>query len=80
MSNDKTKKVTAVKDEPKKVETMSFVLTMPDGTIIEGSTALRPFQPNLTKKFQNTGFQVGITNGKYKGNLMLIDLDKQVRI
>ena len=76
----KTTKTTEVKkEETKKVETMSYVLTMPDGTIIEGSTSIRQFQPNA-KGFQNTGFQVKVSNGNYNGNIMIIDQLKQIRL
>jgi len=73
--------VTPVKEvETKKAELMSYVLTMPDGTIIEGSTSIRQFQANEVKKFQNSGFQVKVSNGHYSGNIMIIDGLKQVRL
>ena len=61
-------------------EKMSYVLTMPDGTIIEGNTAVRPFKPNVGKGLQNSGFQVRIDEYPYSGNIMVIDADKKVLI
>ena len=69
----------AVKEDVKK-EAMKYVLTMPDGTIIEGSTSLRQFQPNTGKGFQNSGFQVKVNDGNYGGNIMIIDYTKQKMI
>lgn len=65
----------AVKEAVK--ETMRYRLEMPDGTIIEGSTSLRQFQPNVQKGFQNSGFQVKLNDGSYGGNIMVIDYNKQ---
>jgi hypothetical protein len=78
----KTKEVTTKEVATKEVvkETMSYKLTMPDGSIIEGSTTLREFQPNEAKKFQNSGFQVKVSDGDYSGNIMIIDRLKQKRI
>ena len=59
--------------EEKQVEKMAYRLTMPDGTIIEGSTSIRQFQPNKDKGFQNMGFQVRVSDGNYSGNIMVID-------
>ena len=61
-------------------ESMKYVLTMPDGTVIEGTTSIREFQPNVQKGFQNTGFQVKVSDGNYSGNIMIIDYLKQKRI
>ena len=80
MSTKTTKTAETKKEETKKVETMSYVLTMPDGTVIEGSTSIRQFQANIEKKFQNSGFQVKVSNGNYNGNIMIIDQLKQVRL
>ena len=77
----KETKVNATKEVKETAkEIMKYKLEMPDGSVIEGSTQLRPFQPNVAKGFKNSGFQVGVTDGKYKGSIMLIDLDKQERI
>lgn len=61
-------------------ETMKYKLEMPDGTIIEGSTTSRKFQPNLKNQVVNTGFQVKVNDGNYGGNIMIIDYLKQERI
>ena len=76
----KKEEVKEVKKEEVKKETMKFVLTMPDGTIIEGSTNLREFQPNKEKGFHNSGYQVKISDGDYTGNIMIIDRLKQKKI
>jgi len=78
-----TTNVTAETAEPKKAPIMEYALTIKDGeqtTIIEGSTSLRQFQPNMTKNFQNSGFQVKVSNGNYSGNLMIIDGARQIRL
>ena len=81
MANDKTKKVTATKEEVKKLTgKMSYSLTFEDGTVIEGSTSLREFQPNLTKGFHNSGYQVKVSDGNYSGNIMIIDSMLQKRL
>jgi hypothetical protein len=72
------KKVEVVKEVKKPV--MSYVLTFSDGTVIEGSTNLRTFQPNIAKGFQNSGFQVKVSDGDYSGNIMIIDSMKQIRL
>jgi len=74
------KEKTAVKESMKQIEKMSYALTMPDGTVIEGSTSLRQFAPNTAKGFKNSGFQVKVSDGKYSGNIMIIDYEKQERI
>ena len=76
------KKEVVTKEETKEVkkESMKYVLTMPDGTVIEGSTSLRAFQVNTQKGFQNSGFQVKVNDGNYGGNIMIIDYLKQKRI
>ena len=66
--------------ETKEVETLKFVVTFPDGTISEGTTTLREFAPNMSKGFQNSGFQVKIASGNYSGSLMIIDYLKQKKI
>ena len=63
-----------------KKEIMQYKLTMPDGTVIEGSTGLRKYTPNEAKKVQNSGFQVRISDGDYSGNIMIIDALKAVRL
>jgi len=78
-----TKKVVETKEVETKViekEKMSYILTMPDGTVIEGTTALRPFKPNVEKGLQNSGFQVRIDDYPYTGNIMVIDAVKKVLI
>jgi len=76
-------KVKEVKTEVKEEttpETMKYVLTMPDGTVLEGSTTLRQFAPNSAKGFQNSGFQVKLSSGNYGGNIMIIDYLRKVLI
>ena len=63
-----------------KKEAMSYVLTFSDGTIIQGSTSLRQFQPNKEKGFHNSGYQVKISDGDYSGNIMIIDGLKKIFI
>ena len=79
-----TKKAETTKEATKEAvtpkEKMSYVLTMPDGTIIEGNTAVRPFKPNVGKGLQNSGFQVRIDEYPYSGNIMVIDAEKKVLI
>ena len=73
------KKETTKEVNEVKKESMKYVLTMPDGTVIEGSTSLRKFQPNTQKGFTNSGFQVKVNDGNYGGNIMIIDYLKQER-
>ena len=78
-----TTNVSADATEPKKAPIMEYVLTIKDGeqtTIIEGSTSLRQYQANIAKGFQNSGFQVKVSNGNYSGNLMIIDGARQIRL
>lgn len=75
-----TKKVNTVKEEKAVVETLKYRIEFPDGSIAEGSTTSREFAPNVSKGFQNTGFQCKVANGNYSGNLMIIDYSKQKRI
>ena len=77
-----TKKSVPVKEAVKEAvkETMKYRLEMPDGTVIEGSTTSRKFQPNLKNQVVNTGFQVKVNDGSYGGNIMIIDYLKQERI
>jgi hypothetical protein len=72
-------KETAVKETAVK-EIMKYRLEMPDGSVIEGTTSIREFQVNVAKGFQNTGFQVKVSDGNYSGNIMIIDYTKQKRI
>ena len=78
------KEVKEVKEETKKEDvkkpTMKYRLEMEDGTIIEGSTGLRKFQPNIKNQVINSGYQVKINDGDFGGNIMVIDYLKQVRI
>ena len=73
-------KETAKKETVKATGKMSYKLTFEDGTVIEGSTSLREFQPNLTKKFHNSGYQVKVSDGNYSGNIMIIDGMLQKRL
>ena len=59
---------------------MKYRLEFEDGTIIEDSTPERAFKPNLEKHFQNTGFQVKVSDGDYNGSIMIIDQLKQKAI
>jgi len=59
---------------------MSYKLTFEDGTVIEGSTSLREFQPNVAKGFHNSGYQVKVSDGSYSGNIMIIDSMLQKRL
>ena len=58
-------------------DTISYVITLPDGNKIEGTTSIREFAPNVAKGFQNSGFQVKLSSGNYSGSLMIIDYLKQ---
>ena len=69
MSKEKT---TASVKEVKK-ETMEYTLKFSDGTIIQGATSIRQFQPNKEKGFHNSGYQVKVSDGDYSGNIMIID-------
>ena len=73
-------KETVKKETVKPTGKMSYKLTFEDGTIIEGSTSLREFQPNLTKGFHNSGYQVKVSDGSYSGNIMIIDGMLQKRL
>ena len=67
-----------VKPEVKtEVETMKYKLELPNGEIIEGTTSLRPFQPNQKNGVQNSGFQTKVSSGQYSGSIMMIDYTKQ---
>ena len=78
-----TKKV-ITKEETKKEEvkkpTMKYRLEMENGTIIEGSTGLRKFQPNTKNQVINSGYQVKVNDGEFGGNIMIIDYTRQERI
>ena len=63
-----------------KPEIMEYTLKFSDGTIIDGSTSMREFQPNVAKGFHNSGYQVKVSNGAYSGNIMIIDSLKQKRL
>ena len=73
-----TKTAETKKEETKKVETLNYRLEV-NGIVMVGSTSLRQFQPNA-KGFQNSGFQVKVSNGQYSGNIMIIDAEKQIRL
>ena len=78
MAKEKTAtKETAVKKVTPK---MQYRLEFEDGTIIEGNTSLREFQPNIAKGFHNSGYQVKVSDGSYSGNIMIIDGMLQKRI
>ena len=78
-----TKKV-ITKEETKKEDvkkpTMKYRLEMEDGTIIEGSTSLRKFQPNQKNQVINSGYQVKVSDGIFGGNIMIIDYTRQERM
>lgn len=65
-----TVKKEVVKTAPAK---MKYRLEFEDGTVIEGSTSLREFQPNHAKGFHNSGYQVKVSDGCFTGNIMIID-------
>jgi hypothetical protein len=65
------------KEEVQKEEVLTYKITFPDGTVSEGTTSLRPFNPNTGKGFQNSGFQAKISSGNFSGSLMIIDYSKQ---
>jgi hypothetical protein len=71
------KEVKAIKEER---EVMEYVLKFSDGTVIEGNTKIRAYQPNKGRGFQNSGFQVKVQDGDYSGNIMIIDASKRVYI
>lgn len=77
MARKETTVKTAEKKAPAK---MSYKLEFEDGTIIEGSTSLREFQPNVARGFHNSGYQVKVSDGNYSGNIMIIDSLLQKRI
>ena len=66
--------------EVKKESVLKFVVTFPDGTISEGTTTLRKFNPNIKNGVVNSGFQVKIASGSYSGSLMIIDYLMQEKI
>lgn len=74
MAKEKNNTVTPV--TPVK-ESMKYRLEFADGTVIEGNTSLREFQPNTAKGFHNSGFQVKVADGNYSGNIMIIDYTRQ---
>ena len=78
------KAVSTVKEETKKEDvkkpTMKYRLEMEDGTIIEGATSLRKFQPNIKNQVINSGYQVKINDGVFGGNIMIIDYTHQERM
>ena len=75
------RKETTVKTVEKKAPAkMQYRLEFEDGTVIEGSTSLREFQPNIAKGFHNSGYQVKVSDGSYSGNIMIIDSMLQKRI
>ncbi len=61
-------------------QVLKFVVTFPDGTVSEGTTTLRKFNPNTKNGVQNSGFQVKIASGNYSGSLMIIDYLMQEKI
>ena len=63
-----------------KPETLKYRIEFPDGTVTEGETMIRPFQANIAKNFQNTGFQTKIVSGLYSGSLMIIDGAKRKQL
>lgn len=73
----------AIKEETVKEvkpEVMEYTLKFSDGTVIDGSTSIREFQPNVAKGFHNSGYQVKVSNGAYSGNIMVIDSLKQKKL
>ena len=78
MATKKENAVTPVGE--KKEEILKFVVTFPDGTVSEGTTAFRKFSPNVKNGVINSGFQVKIASGIYSGSLMIIDYLKQEKI
>ena len=64
----------------KKEQVLKFVVTFPDGTVSEGTTTLRKFNPNVKNGVVNSGFQVKIASGNYSGSLMVIDYLMQEKI
>jgi len=69
-----SKEVVATKEVKEvKRETMEYTLKFSDGTVIQGSTSIRQFQPNKEKGFHNSGYQVKVSDGDYSGNIMIID-------
>jgi len=79
MRNEKTEVVKKEAKEVKK-ETMEYTLKFSDGTVIQGSTSVRQFQPNKEKGFHNSGYQVKVSDGDYSGNIMIIDGLKKIFI
>ena len=71
------KEIAEVTKEP---ETLKFIVTFPDGTVSEGTTTIRKFNPNTKNGVVNSGFQVKIASGNYSGSLMIIDYLKQEKI
>ena len=85
MATKTTKKeVKAVKEEKAvteiKEEILKYKIEFPDGTISEGTTGLRKFNPNTKNQVINSGFQCKIASGSYSGSIMVIDYLKQERI
>ena len=83
MAKETIKKEVAAKEaaaKEVKKETMSYVLTFSDGTVIQGSTSIRQFKPNKEGGFHNSGYQVKVSDGDYSGNIMIIDALKKLFI
>jgi len=78
MKTATTTKEVATKEVKK--ETMEYTLKFSDGTVIQGSTSIRQFQPNKEKGFHNSGYQVKVSDGDYSGNIMIIDGLKKIFI
>lgn len=73
--NTTPKTVKEVKETPLKV-----IIEFPDGTSMTQELYSRPFKPNITGGFQNTGYQCRINAGYYSGSIMVIDGLKQVKL
>jgi len=76
------KKENVVTETTKEIkrEIMDYTLKFSDGTVIQGSTSIRQFQPNKEKGFHNSGYQVKVSDGDYSGNIMIIDGLKKIFI
>ena len=72
------KEVKAVKEI--KEEILKYKIEFPDGTVSEGTTSLRKFNPNTKNQVINSGFQCKIASGNYSGSLMVIDYTRQERM
>ena len=73
-----TKAVKAVKEV--KETPLKVTIEFPDGTTTTQELYARPFQPNIAKGFQNTGYQSKVGSGYYSGSIMIIDNLKLVKL